>query len=232
MYFYLLKGLNLRRFVTLGGVATASALLQGGIGAPLAIASSLKKEQTAFMIRQASSTPVPPSQKQPATSHQTPPLPVRDLAMTPPLAHGISCGRCQGTGSSAQVLLKTEISPENSEEALAALAPQVIAFASFGLPDATLQQLSRAAPFQGVRLVFQGLVDNSFEKTRQKMETLQINGEIDPPLFEQFDIKRVPTFVRCRLSAQGPITEGHDQLRGNIPLEQAMEIFKTRGDLP
>ena len=105
-----------------------------------------------------------------------------------------------------------------------------IVFVSLGLPDAVLQQLALEAAQNKSRLVIRGLLNNSFKETQARLEALKISVEIDPTLFDLFEVKRVPTFVRCKKSAQGFLKEGHDRLEGNVPLSYALEKFREKGE--
>ena len=104
-------------------------------------------------------------------------------------------------------------------------SPQdLIIFISSSMPPASLKALFWQAQRAGIPLVFRGLMDNSFAKTKSFFEEHQINGEIDPNLFSEYHVSEVPTFV---------IREGKsfDALQGNISLEDALTLFKKKGEL-
>lgn len=100
----------------------------------------------------------------------------------------------------------------------------LIIFVSSSMPATSLKALFWQAQRAGVPLVFRGLIDNSFAKTKAFFEEQQINGEIDPNLFSEYHVSEVPTFV---------IREGKsfDVLQGNISLEDALTLFKKKGEL-
>ena len=107
---------------------------------------------------------------------------------------------------------------------------EVIVFVSLGLPDAVLKPLAFEAEKNKARLVIRGLVDNSFKATQTRLQVLKVSVEIDPTLFDLFEIRRVPVFIRAKKSSQGFLKEGHDRLEGNVPLSYALETFRERGE--
>jgi conjugal transfer pilus assembly protein TrbC len=114
-----------------------------------------------------------------------------------------------------------KIAPSNSE---------LIVFVSFSLGDATLKKLFQDVSKVGGRLVLRGLYKNSFRRTQQKIKDLGIVVDIDPPLFEKFQIQQVPTFVLA-LSSQGETIPEHDILKGNVSLSYALEQFVKEGNI-
>jgi type-F conjugative transfer system pilin assembly protein TrbC len=108
---------------------------------------------------------------------------------------------------------------------------EVLVFVSLGMPESSLKQLAMEAEQSKARLVIRGLLENSFKTTLTRLQELKIPVEIDPTLFELFDVTRVPTFVRCRMTAEGAVKAGHDRLTGNIFLRDALEKFETFGEL-
>ena len=143
-----------------------------------------------------------------------------------------SCQSCQSQG--LEILEKPSRKQEKGKK-LPSFKPlssssETLVFVSLGLPEAVLKQLALEAAQNKSRLVIRGLVNNSFKETQARLETLNISVEIDPTLFDLFEVKRVPTFVRCKKSSQGEILkEGHDRLEGNVPLSYALEKFQKAG---
>jgi len=108
---------------------------------------------------------------------------------------------------------------------------QLIVFVSLGMPDNSLKQLAAEAEKTKARLVIRGLLDNSFKTTINRLHELKIPVEIDPTLFDLFEVKRVPTFVRCTMTPAGAVKEGHDRLSGNIFIRDALEKFRKFGEM-
>lgn len=108
---------------------------------------------------------------------------------------------------------------------------QLIVFVSLGMSDTSLKQLAAEAEKTKARLVIRGLLDNSFKTTINRLHELKIPVEIDPTLFDLFEVKRVPTFVRCTMAPAGAVKEGHDRLSGNIFIRDALEKFRKFGEL-
>lgn len=100
----------------------------------------------------------------------------------------------------------------------------IVIFVSSSIPQESLKALFTQAQSRGAKLVFRGLIGNSFQKTKAFFETTGINAEIDPTLFEQYQISHVPAFV---------LKEGkkHDILQGNISLEEALNLIRQKGEL-
>jgi type-F conjugative transfer system pilin assembly protein TrbC len=163
-----------------------------------------------------------------------------------------SCSSCQAQSieslGQASGRKETAGRPQRSSKAgskapASALTPspfptEVLVFVSLGMPESSLKQLAMEAEktTEGqrklkARLVIRGLLDNSFKTTLTRLQELKISVDIDPTLFDLFQVERVPTFIRCRVTSEGAIKEGHDRLTGNIFLRDALEKFETFGEL-
>ncbi len=112
-------------------------------------------------------------------------------------------------------------------------------FASLGLSDTTLKQMVDYAKIYNGVIVLRGAEDNSFKKTTEHIGRLVKEGEeaaiiIDPILFKQFQVERVPTYVltkqeKCPMGMScKPI---YDKIIGNITPKYALEKFVEKGDL-
>lgn len=125
-----------------------------------------------------------------------------------------SCSSCQ----------TKEFSTESKREKDKNLDSNLLIFASSSIPQESLKALFVQAESKGAKLVFRGLIGNSFQKTKAFFETTGINGEIDPTLFEEYQISHVPAFV---------LREGekYDILQGNISLEEALHLIRQKGEL-
>ncbi len=139
-----------------------------------------------------------------------------------PLKEGPHCQKgCQREELNINEILKPEASHKTG----------VIVFISLSMPDSSLKSLFKEAEACGARMVIRGLINNSFTQTSQKLQSLGISVDIDPPLFEEFKIEHVPSFVHCKLSIEGPQVQNHDRILGNVTLLHALEQFKERGEL-
>ncbi|WP_010303301.1 type-F conjugative transfer system pilin assembly protein TrbC [Candidatus Odyssella thessalonicensis] len=103
---------------------------------------------------------------------------------------------------------------------------QLLIFASSSLPRASLQALSGEAKRINAKLIFRGLINNSFKDTQLFFSQLEITGEIDPPQFEAYQVTTVPTFIL--VDAAGKKV---DRLQGNVSLSEALAQFKDHGEL-
>lgn len=107
---------------------------------------------------------------------------------------------------------------------------ELFVFVTLGMSDEALKVFSKQAHDMGAVLVIRGLVGNSFQKTHKRLKALGIPIDIDPTLFERFEITRVPTFVLAEIK-EGQITGAHDKVRGNVSIRSALELFAMEGDL-
>jgi type-F conjugative transfer system pilin assembly protein TrbC len=108
---------------------------------------------------------------------------------------------------------------------------QVLIFVSFSMPEASLITYAKDVAKIGGRLVFQGLVDDSFQATQAKFLKLGIAADIDPTLFETFSVNRVPLIVHAPI-VQGELqAQGADQLLGHVSLAHALEQFCQKGEV-
>lgn len=149
----------------------------------------------------------------------------------PPVSSESSCQSCRIQSFET---LGQQPQPKNLKKTstITPIATQdLIVFVSLGMPEASLKQLAHEAEQVGARLVIQGLVNNSFGQTRARIQALGIPIDIDPPLFDLFEVTRVPAFVRCQTNTDGAVKEGHDRITGNISLLAAVDKFKTLGEL-
>lgn len=104
---------------------------------------------------------------------------------------------------------------------------KVLVFVSSSMPKESLRELFYEAQKIGARLVFRGLIENSFKETQSYFRNLKINADIDPLVFEEYAITHVPTFL-----VQDKSSGKKDILKGNISLREALIKFKDRGDFP
>lgn len=139
-----------------------------------------------------------------------------------PIKEGPHCNKgCKREELNINEILNPQASPKTA----------VIIFISLSMPEASLKALAREAEACGARMVIRGLVNNEFAQTSQKLQGLKISVDIDPPLFEDFKVKHVPTFVHCKLAPEGPQAQEYDLLLGNVTLQHALEQFNERGEL-
>jgi len=96
---------------------------------------------------------------------------------------------------------------------------ETLVFVSFSLPDETLKSYSKEAKKSDARLIMRGLKGGSFLKTKQEADRLGISFDLDPTLFEKYDVQVVPTFVNVSgentTKLEGHITwaKAQDQVR-------------------
>lgn len=102
----------------------------------------------------------------------------------------------------------------------------LIVFVSFSMPKELLLSYHKQAQVHGGRLVMRGLIDNSFKKTISAMQLSDdqtLIMDINPNLFKDHSIKRVPTIV---LSNNNNI----DKFTGSVSLKYALDEASSKGD--
>lgn len=104
------------------------------------------------------------------------------------------------------------------------LKSKLLIFVSGSMPIASLKALFQQAQSVGGKLIFRGLIENSFQKTKVFFEEHKLNVEIDPRLFEEHQVKQVPTFIL----KDKDLT---DRVEGNISVHAALEMMAQKGAL-
>jgi len=98
---------------------------------------------------------------------------------------------------------------------------KILVFVSFSMPKASLTALSKDAEKYDAVLVMRGLKGDSFKDTQIAFQSLgeeERSGiEINPELFETYQIKQVPVFVRVKSTPEGDLQE-IGRLSGNVSL--------------
>ena len=104
--------------------------------------------------------------------------------------------------------------------------PRLLVFVSSTMSMATLRQLGTSLQRQGGKLVFRGLINNSFKEMAAFLQELGHEALIDPTLFAALNIQTVPTFVLFEKAPQ-VLDElpAYDRLQGNVSLTYALEKF-------
>ncbi|MFP1132886.1 type-F conjugative transfer system pilin assembly protein TrbC [Asticcacaulis sp. W401b] len=115
---------------------------------------------------------------------------------------------------------------------------------SLSMPREALRHLSADAQKAGAVMVIRGFVGGSFKATRQILLKTFTEEEaagvlIDPRVFQQYRIDRVPTFI----AADAPVSSCEDgglecirsdvpfdAVRGNIPLATALQLLAEKGE--
>nr|WP_253307417.1 type-F conjugative transfer system pilin assembly protein TrbC [Rickettsia endosymbiont of Ceutorhynchus assimilis] len=96
---------------------------------------------------------------------------------------------------------------------------QTYIFVSFSMPDSALKSYYIEAEQAGARLVMRGLKNNSFLETKAKADEIGISFDIDPNLFEEYQITSVPAII---VNSED---KGVKRLTGHISLYDALEIM-------
>ena len=98
--------------------------------------------------------------------------------------------------------------------------------------------LDYAKIYNGV-IVLRGLKNNSFKQTAEHVQRLSKEGEeaaiiIDPTLFKQFEVERVPAYILAK-QEKCPVglscKPSYDKITGNITPKYALEKFVEKGEL-
>lgn len=113
----------------------------------------------------------------------------------------------------------------NVQNATREFTDGVLVFISFSMPKSSLIELNANAEKYNAKLIMRGIYNNSFKEMKDKILSIHHNGlkiDIDPQLFKQFSIRKIPTFVL--------VSKGREiaRLEGNVSLDFAYE--KLIGD--
>ncbi len=120
---------------------------------------------------------------------------------------------------------RREHSERSNEDASARPLENILIFISFSMPKECLKNLYEESKVTGAALILRGLKNNSFKETADIIKELEIVAQIDPELFEKYQIRTVPTFVL--IDQEEPVV-----LKGNVTLSYAKAKFKeiNKGD--
>ena len=124
-------------------------------------------------------------------------------------------------------------------------------FASFRMGEKNIEGLIEKASRYGCIVVLRGLKGGDFKETArfllkitEKSKASKSNSNknnldqpvgvvIDPTLFEEYGITRVPTYILAKpcISTLNSCKTEYDKLTGNVSPRYALEKFSTQGDL-
>ena len=123
-------------------------------------------------------------------------------------------------GNCSSKTAQSSLFPQDEEMLEPGKKDQLLVFVSFSMPEASLKSLAQAAEQHNAVLITRGLYEDSFVKTANKLKDLGIGVDINPELFETYQIDAVPTFV-CVKSGR-PLW----RLKGNVTLGFVTKKFK------
>lgn len=98
-------------------------------------------------------------------------------------------------------------------------AGQIYVFISYSMNDSSLQSYYQQAEQYQAKLVMRGLKNDSFVDTKSKAAELKIVYDINPELFERYEIEQVPVIVVD--NGQGEIKK----VTGHLLLNEALELM-------
>lgn len=107
-------------------------------------------------------------------------------------------------------------------------ARQILYFLSFSVPRDGLKLMIAQASYLHVPVLVNGLINNDFHETvRVLFELIRTENaggvQIDPLLFERYDISAVPALVvTCEA--------GYDRLTGNLRIKEALARIAEEGE--
>lgn len=88
-------------------------------------------------------------------------------------------------------------------------------FISLSMPKESLKSLYLDSINHNATLVMRGLIDSSFKKTAEQLNALGIVVQVDPKLFKEYQVTKVPTVVLVTPSGQ------FNTLNGNVSFNYA-----------
>jgi conjugal transfer pilus assembly protein TrbC len=118
--------------------------------------------------------------------------------------------------------------------------PKFIAFASLGMPEASLKALVRDMTQAGGITVLRGFPQGDSKAFKQRLAAIWSDGDeagalgIDPRLFRAFQIEAAPSFVMvasdfapCDGFDCTDAVPPHDRVAGNISVEEVLNTFAS-----
>lgn len=114
-------------------------------------------------------------------------------------------------------------------------------FVSGSMPDSSLIALARDARAVGMSLVLNGYIQdgpNGLEATKRRIAAINsaccanagAHWQINPLLFQRYDIKAVPAFVIARGTGNGPAD--FSKITGEMSVPNALKFFGQTSKLP
>ncbi|APL06685.1 type-F conjugative transfer system pilin assembly protein TrbC [Escherichia coli] len=100
-------------------------------------------------------------------------------------------------------------------------------FVSFSIPEEGLKRMLGETRRYGIPATLRGMLNNDLKATAEAVLALVKDGatdgvQIDPTLFSQYGIRSVPALVVF-------CSQGHDIIRGNLRVRQALEKVARAG---
>ncbi|WP_253030867.1 type-F conjugative transfer system pilin assembly protein TrbC [Escherichia coli] len=101
-------------------------------------------------------------------------------------------------------------------------------FVSFSIPEEGLKRMLGETRRYSIPATLRGMLNNDLKATAEAVLALVKDGatdgvQIDPTLFSQYGIRSVPALVVF-------CSQGHDIIRGNLRVRQALEKVASAGD--
>ena len=118
--------------------------------------------------------------------------------------------------------------------------PAIMVFVSFSMPEKSIEAYLRDAKELNASIVIRGLIENSFQRTFQRIAQLVTasggNGiELNPILFKKFGIQQVPSIVvlpensTCRTKETCEKQTEFDVIKGDMSLYEALRQIRDKG---
>jgi len=116
----------------------------------------------------------------------------------------------------------------------------ILIFVSFSMPEKSIEAYLRDAKKKNATVVIQGLINNSFQQTFQKIGALvrETDGSgiaLNPLWFKKFAITQVPAIVvltpdtDCLDNESCDANHDFDLIKGDISLEEALRQVRDKG---
>lgn len=134
-----------------------------------------------------------------------------------PKAHA-SCmvGQCESSSSNA-----FHVNMEKDDIPYLMQSRKPIVFVSGSMPKEALQNLAIQARQIGAILVIKGFIKGTLRQTAQLVDDIHFPLEIDPKLFEKYDIHHVPTIMVYEKNTW-------HKIKGNVEIRFAQQLAKEK----
>ena len=98
---------------------------------------------------------------------------------------------------------------------------EILVFVSFSMHDSAIKKYYEEIKNLGGRLIIRGLINDNIMQTKEKIEQLEIDVDIDPVLFEDYAVVVVPTIVQIKNKVAKKIA-------GHISLVEALKLMDRK----
>ena len=131
-----------------------------------------------------------------------------------------------------------QLARQYEQKAMDRRSEELMIFASFTMPEASLKRLVNQANRVGASVVLRGFKNNSIRETTRAIHALKEQGGnvlVNPNAFTKYKIEAVPTFVLTRATAADAVDEQgcalpdtYVSVAGDVSLDHALDVVSRQ----